>query len=98
MKRNKHSLSHYKLATAKMGGLYPVGHMEVLAGDTFQHSTSALIRTSPLLAPVMHPVQVRFHHWFVPMRLIWEQLDTFNAGEATSWEDFITGNGSWPGS
>lgn len=96
MKRNKHSLSHYKLATAKMGGLYPVGAMEVLPGDTFQHSTSALIRTSPLLAPVMHPVQVRFHHWFVPMRLIWDQIETFNPGEATSWEDFITGTGTWP--
>ena len=79
MKRNKHSLSNYKLATMKMGGLYPVGMQHVLPGDTFQHQTSALLRMSPLVAPVMHPVQVRIHHWYVPYRL----LDA-------DWEDFIT--------
>ena len=47
MKRNKHNLSHYKLATMDMGPLYPVGIMEVLPGDTFQHRTSALIRLAP---------------------------------------------------
>lgn len=80
MKRFKHSLSHYKLATAKMGRLVPVGLVEALPGDTFQHSTSALLRLSPLVAPVMHPVSVRIHHWFVPHRLT-----------MPDWEDFITG-------
>lgn len=80
MKRSKHSLTHYKLASLNMGMLTPIACMEVLPGDTFQMATSALIRVSPLLAPVMHPVHVRIHHWFVPNRLIWED-----------WEDFITG-------
>lgn len=80
MKRAKHSLSHYKLLSANMGQLLPIGLVEVLPGDTFQHATSALIRVSPLLAPVMHPVHVRIHHWFVPHRLVWED-----------WESFITG-------
>lgn len=87
MKRYKHSLSHYRLLTGDMGLLYPVGCVEVLPGDTFQHSTSALIRLSPLLAPVMHPVQVRIHHFFVPNRIIWNQ-----GTETDSWEGFITGN------
>lgn len=80
MKRNKFSLSHYKLLTCDMGELIPVGSVEVLPGDTFQHATSMLLRVSPLLAPVMHPVQVRVHHWFVPYRLLWD-----------NWENFITG-------
>ncbi len=33
-----------------------------------------------MLAPVMHPIHVRLHHWFVPNRILWEE-----------WEDFITG-------
>ena len=81
MKRNKHSLSHYKLLTADMGKLVPIGLMEAVPGDTFQQSTSLLIRMQPMLAPVMHPVTVRVHHWFVPTRLLWP--DAF--------EDFITG-------
>lgn len=80
MKRSKFSLSNYKLLSCDMGELVPIGLQEVLPGDTFQHATSALIRVSPLLAPVMHPVHVRIHHWFVPHRLVWED-----------WEDFITG-------
>lgn len=93
MKRHKHSLSHYHLTTAEMGKLYPVGHYEVLPGDTVQQHTSALIRLSPPLRPVMHPVVIRFHCWYVPYRLLYD-----------GFEDFITGgadgeggdSGLWP--
>lgn len=80
MKRTKHSLSHYKLFSAGMGSLIPVSWFEALPGDSIQAATSALVRVQPLLAPVMHPVVVRFHWWFVPNRLLWDE-----------WEDFITG-------
>lgn len=80
MKRSKHSLSNFKLLSCDMGELVPIGLTEVLPGDSIQQSTNLLLRTMPLLAPVMHPVDVRVHHWFVPHRLTWE-----------SWEDFITG-------
>lgn len=80
MKRAKFSLSNHKLLSCDMGELVPIGIQEVLAGDSIQQSTGLLLRVSPLLAPVMHPVQVRIHHWFVPHRLVWED-----------WEDFITG-------
>lgn len=80
MKRSKHSLSNYKLLSADMGELIPCGLTEVLPGDTIQQATSALVRVAPLVSPVMHPVHVRIHHWFVPHRLVWDE-----------WEDFITG-------
>lgn len=80
MKRSKFSLSHYKLLTCDMGQLIPLTWMEVLPGDTFQQATAMLIRCSPLLAPVMHPVSVRVHHWFVPYRLIWEDFPDFITG------------------
>lgn len=80
MKRNKISLSHYRLLTGDMGKLLPVTWFEVLPGDSVQMATATFIRLSPLVAPVMHPVMVRLNHWFVPYRIIW---DTF--------EDFITG-------
>ena len=80
MKRNKFNLSCYKLLSCDMGELIPANVLEVLPGDTIQQATNCLIRVSPLLAPVMHPVHVKVHHWFVPHRLVWED-----------WEDFITG-------
>lgn len=80
MKRSKHSLSHYRLTSMNMGQLYPVALQEVLPGDSFRHATSALVRVSPLVAPVMHPCHLMVHSWFVPSRLLWSK-----------WEDFITG-------
>lgn len=80
MKRSKFSLSHHKLLTCEMGDMVPIGLTEVLPGDSMQQATSLLIRVSPQLAPIMHPVHARIHHWFVPHRLVWED-----------WEDFITG-------
>lgn len=80
MKRSKHSLSNYKLLSCDLGELVPIGITEVLAGDSIQQSTNALVRAAPLLAPVMHPINVSISHWFVPHRLIWDD-----------WEAFITG-------
>lgn len=80
MKRMKHSLSYYKLLTCDMGKLVPIGLSEVLPGDTIQHSTSLLVRFTPQLSPVMHPISVRVHHYYVPNRIVFP-----------AWGDFITG-------
>lgn len=80
MSRASHNLSHYHLTTFDMGYLVPVACVEVVLGDLFMHSASALLRASTLVAPVMHPVDIRIHHWFVPNRILW-----------SSWDEFITG-------
>jgi len=80
MKRSKHSLSSTHLTSFDMGELIPINLIEALPGDSIQATTSALLRCAPMLAPPMHPVRVRIHHWFVPFRLIWD-----------NWENFITG-------
>lgn len=80
MKKGKFDLSHGHLLSCNMGNLVPIGCFEALPGDVLSHKTTLLLRTQPLLAPVMHRVQVRIHHYFVPYRLIWDD-----------WEDFITG-------
>jgi len=61
-----------------MGKLLPIGFQEVLPGDSFRLQTQALIRLSPMLAPIMHPIKVRIHHWYVPYRVLFKD-----------WEDFI---------
>jgi len=86
VRRQKHGLSHYVLSTFDMGQLIPVCNYEVLPGDSIRMATSCLIRVSPLMTPVMHPVSVRIHHWFVPYRILWD-----------GWEDFITGGSDGEG-
>lgn len=79
-KRSKFDLSHYKQFTCNQGELVPIGIQEVLPGDSFQMSSNALVRLSPLVAPVMHPVHASIQHYFVPNRLVMDD-----------WESFITG-------
>lgn len=97
MKRNKHSLSNYRLFSADMGALIPIGWFEVLPGDTIQHATSALVRAAPLVSPVMHPLICRIHHWYVPYRMVWQDFENFITGgptgsDASLWPYFNLGS------
>ncbi len=89
MKRSKFSLSNTKLFSCDMGELVPCGLTEVLPGDTVQQATSALVRVSPLLAPVMHPVHARIHHWFVPHRIVWDDWESFITGGADGFDTSV---------
>lgn len=89
MKRSKHNLSHYRLLTGDMGELLPIGLVEVLPGDSFQHATSMLCRASPLATPPMHPVNIRVHHWYVPFRLVWEDFESFITGGDDGEDDSV---------
>ena len=73
-------LSHEKKLSLNMGDLVPVFIQETLPGDKFKVNLEHLIRFQPLLAPIMHRVNVFTHFFFVPNRLVWNQ-----------WQDFITG-------
>lgn len=80
MQRSNHNLSHDVKLTFDMGQIVPIGCTDVIPGDTFDQDSRALLRVSPLLAPVMHRVDVDIMHFFVPNRIMWDD-----------WEKFITG-------
>lgn len=79
-KRFLHDLSHLTYTSFMQGELVPLTHFEVNPGDTIEMSSSVFMRSAPLVRPLMHPVQMKIHHWFVPYRLLWDKF-----------EDFITG-------
>lgn len=79
-KRNLFNLSHEVKMTCNMGQLVPILCKEVLPGDSWRVSTDMVIRFAPMLAPVMHNVNVYTHYFYVPYRLIFDD-----------WESFITG-------
>ena len=98
MKRSKFSLSHTKLFSSDMGQMIPCGMTEVLPGDTVQQSTNMLLRVSPLLAPVMHPVNVRLHHWYVPHRLVFPEFENFITGGPDGFDATVFPTIDMPGS
>lgn len=79
-KRNAFDLSHEKKLSMNMGDLVPIYLQEIVPGDKFNVNSEILLRMAPLVAPIMHRVNVYTHYFFVPNRLVYNQ-----------WEDFITG-------
>lgn len=78
-RRNAFNLSYESKLTLNMGELVPIMCMPVVPGDKFRVKTESLVRLAPLVAPMMHRVNVFTHYFFVPNRLVWDE-----------WEDFIT--------
>lgn len=92
-KRAKFNLSNFHNCTFKMGQLYPVHLQEVLPGDTIQMSQSIFMRLAPMVAPVMHPVYMFCHSFYVPSRVIanWMSSSPGANGFKFDFESFITG-------
>ncbi len=80
MKRSNFNMSNYKVLSCDMGELIPIQNQEVLPNDVWQGESTALIRVTPQLKPLMQPVEVRIHHFYYSNRKMW-----------TGWEDHITG-------
>lgn len=76
-KRNAFDLSYESKVTMNMGELVPIMCNPVVPGDKFRVNTEMLVRLAPLVAPMMHRVNVFTHYFFVPNRLVWDEWETF---------------------
>lgn len=78
-KSNLFDLSHDVKLSCNMGSLIPTTVIDCVPGDHFSLSCQALARLAPMVAPMMHRVDVYMHYFFVPYRLLWP-----------NWKNFIT--------
>ncbi|MBA7535563.1 hypothetical protein ES705_27821 [subsurface metagenome] len=78
--RSVFNLSYEKKFTCDMGQLIPIMCDEVVPGDIFSIGNEIVVRFQPLVAPVLHEINVYVHYFYVPYRILWDD-----------WEDFITG-------
>jgi hypothetical protein len=76
-KKNVFDLTHDVKMSGKMGRLLPVLVQECVPGDSWQIGCDSLIRFAPLIAPVMHRIDVSVHYFFVPNRILWENWEKF---------------------
>lgn len=79
---NAFDLSHSVKFSCKMGELVPIMCMECVPGDRVRLSAESIVRLAPLVAPMMHRVDMFVHYFFVPNRLLWK-----------NWEKWITNGG-----
>lgn len=79
---NTFDLSFDHKLTTDMGRLTPVLLQEIIPGDKFNIQSEVMVRLAPLLAPIMHRVDVTMHYFFVPNRILWPNWEEFITGEA----------------
>lgn len=75
--KSKFDLSHEKKLSCNMGELIPILVQEVLPNDSFKKNTETMMRLAPMLAPMMHRVNVYIHDFFVPSRILWNEHESF---------------------
>ena len=79
-RRSVFDLSYEKKLTCDMAQLIPIMCDEVVPGDLFKIGNQAVVRFQPLVAPILHEINMYVHYFFVPYRILWDD-----------WEDFISG-------
>ena len=76
-------LSYEKKLTTDFGKLIPIMADECIPGDRWKIGNEIVVRFQPMVAPILHEINVYTHYFFVPYRILWPG--------ANAWEDFITG-------
>lgn len=79
IRKSLFNLSHFRKYSSNLGALIPIQCTEVLPNETFHTRHEAVVKFSPLLAPMMQECDMFIEDFFVPNRLVW-----------SNWEKFIT--------
>lgn len=86
--RNSFDLSHEVKMSFKFGQLIPIYWQDIIPGDSFNVKSEIFVRMAPMLAPIMHRVDIFTHYFFVPYRILMRAPND----DYADWENFITGN------
>lgn len=79
-KRNLFDLSHERKLTCNFGDLIPIYCEPVIPSDSFRIQSEVLMRLYPLIAPIMHRINLSVHFFFVPHRIIFKNYENFFTG------------------
>lgn len=82
MSRSTFSRNSSLKTSFNVGDIVPFYVDEVLPGDTFDVSTSKVVRMPSLITPIMDNIYLDTYFFFVPNRLVWSHWKEFN-GENT---------------
>lgn len=91
--RSVFTLDNIKLMDCDMGLIYPVFGRKMVPGDKFKLGAEIICRANPMIAPIMHEINIFIHYFFIPLRIMWPkpQIPETAPKEEGSWEDFFTG-------
>lgn len=82
IQRSRFDRSHSMKFTGNVGDLIPFLCEPILPGDTWEITTSKILRLQTMVSPVMDSAFLDVYYFFVPNRLIWSHWKEF-MGENT---------------
>lgn len=70
-------LSYSNKLDMQIGYLYPIHVEEIVPGDVFFAGFGAMVRSQPMVNPVMHNFNLNVRYFFVPNRLVWDNFQSY---------------------
>lgn len=80
IKKNAFDLSHERKMSFDATEIIPILCEEVVPSDKFSVNTELFMRLAPMVAPVMHRMNVFVDFFYVPNRILWRGWERFIAG------------------
>lgn len=93
-KKSVFNLTDETWLNCDMGELIPIFCKRMMPGDVFKTGQQVVIRFQPLVAPLMHEINVYCHYFFVPERLLFTSYDSvkgINTNDDNALQLFLTG-------
>jgi len=87
MPRSSFRLDQNIKTTFNVGKLIPFYVQEILPADTFDLTTSAIIRTSTVLKPVMDNLILDYYYFYVPNRIMFDEWKNLMGESVDAWDD-----------
>lgn len=89
---NHHARSKFNIpdswqGTWNLGELHMLECRPVLPGDTFKVTESKVVRTQPMVAPIMDDLEFNTYHFFVRWADLWENFKYFCGESKGKWRD-----------
>ena len=90
LRRYPYKMHHTWLTAATIGRIQPIFLQEVTPGDSWNGSSSFLVRVAPMDFPAFVAFTIHVHYFFVPHRIIFPEFEDIITGTDTStqWPTF----------
>lgn len=74
---NFKDLTYSNKVDMDIGYLYPIHVEDIVPGDIFFAGHGAMVRSQPMVTPLMHNFNYNIRWFFVPNRLVWTNFESF---------------------
>lgn len=78
--RSLFDMSHVVDTTLEMGALVPIYLQDCVPNDTFTLSCDVLVRSMPMVTPLLSRVKIYTSYYFVPYSMLWKNFENALSG------------------